>query len=73
MFQNMALAENLAEDVGGLVDDRGEGNGIDDPAQAVPLRMIQREGQGSQGLAAAGRYGEGEQPRRLRRSRPHGA
>jgi hypothetical protein len=63
MLENVVLTKDVAEDVRGLVDDGGEGNRIDDPAEAVASRMIQRKGERGQSLPAAGRYGEGKQSR----------
>ena len=60
-------AQRLAEHGGGLLDDRGVGNDVDHPAQPMPPRMLQREGQRRQCLAATGGHGQREQPRRRHR------
>ena len=56
--------EDIAEDVGGLLDDAGVGNGVDDAPFAVGEGVIQREAQAREGFTAAGGDGEGVQARR---------
>ena len=56
--------EDVAEHVGGLLDDAGVGNGVDDAPLAVRKRVIQREAKAGEGFAAAGGHGEGVQARR---------
>ena len=51
--------EDLAVDLGGLLDDAGVGNHHHHPAQAVLLRMGERKGEAGQRLAAAGGHGQG--------------
>src|SRR5208283_6133507 len=53
MFEDDFIAENLAKNGGRLVDDRGEGDRVDDPIEIVPLGVLQCEGERSEGLAAA--------------------
>ena len=56
MFEHDVVAEHFAKDRGGLVDDRGEGDGVDDPLVPVRLGVIESEGERGERLAAAGRH-----------------
>ena len=70
VFQHGLLAQfakGFAELGGVLFDDAGEGDDVDDAAQAVLPGVFQRKRHGSEGFAATGRHGEREQPLRLRR------
>ena len=60
------------EDVGGLLDNAREGNGIDDPAQIVCLSVPNGEGKRGQRLAAACGDGEPKQSGGLGRPRAAG-
>ena len=62
----MLLAQHLAEDPRRLLDDGGEGDGVDDPAMAL-FSMVEREAEGGKRLATSRRHREGEQARRQRR------
>ena len=71
VLQHVVLrAQGAAEHVDGLFDDRGEGHHIDHAPQPMPARMLQREGERGQRLAAAGGHGEGEEARCQRGLRP---
>ena len=65
MLQNNVVAQHLAEDRGGLVDDDGEGDGVDDPL--VPMRpgVVEREAERGERLAAAGRHRQREEAGRI--------
>ena len=65
VFENSVVAEDLAEDVGRLVDHRREGDGVDDAVEPVGTSVLQREGERGQRLAAAGRHRQGEQALRV--------
>ena len=56
------IAERAAENGRVLLDDAGERDDKDHPAQLVMDGMVQGECQRGQCLAATGRDGEGEQP-----------
>ena len=57
------ITKDFPKNVGGLLDDTGVGNDINDAAFVVTLRVFQREGHTGKRLAATGRYGEREQAR----------
>jgi hypothetical protein len=54
VLENDFLAENLAKNGGGLVDNRGERDRVDDSLETMPLRMLQGEGERGKRLAPAG-------------------
>ncbi len=61
MLQHAVIRpERLAEDRGGLLDDRGVGDDVDHPVQAVAAGVFQREGKRGQRLATARGHGESE-------------
>ena len=45
MFEHVRFAQHVAEDVGRLVDDRREGDGVDDAVEPVGTGVFQREGE----------------------------
>ena len=55
--------KDLAEDGGVLLDDTGEREDVDDAVEAVAQGVIEGEGEGREGLAAAGGDGEREEAR----------
>jgi hypothetical protein len=71
VLQHVGVAEYPFEDRRSLVDDRGEGDGIDDAAVAVSEGVVEREAQRRQRLAPAGGHGEREEARRFARLRTH--
>ncbi len=56
--------EDLTEHVGGLLNDAGVGNGVDDPLLAMAHGVIQRKSQARQRFAATGGHREAEDTRR---------
>ena len=62
--QNIFCAQQTREDGGGLVDDGHIRNDVDDPLHLLGGGVLQRKGEGGEGLAAAGGYGEGVEPLR---------
>src|SRR5437016_4309376 len=56
MFEHSLWSEDLLEDLCGLVYDTRVGDGVDDPLQPVPVRVLQREGQRASRLSASGRH-----------------
>ena len=60
VLQHDAIAKDLAKRRRRLIDDRRERNGVDDAPQPVALRMLQREPERGERLAAAGRDGQRE-------------
>ena len=60
--QNIFCAQQAREDGGGLVDDGHIRDDVDDPLHLLGGGVLQRKGEGGEGLAAAGRYGEGVEP-----------
>gem|GEM_PF-4366623 len=68
MLQDMFRPQNILKNFGVLLDDRGEGNRIDYPAQAeifsVCNKMLQGKRQGRKGFAATGGNGKREKTRR---------
>ena len=68
--QRDALAQHALEHLHRLVDDRGEGDGVDDAPQPVAAGVVEREAERGERLAAAGRHGQGEHAGRLRGLRP---
>jgi len=59
MFQ-YDLTEEIAEYLGGLINDRCVGDGIDDPPVPMDGRMVECKPHRSQRLAAACRNRQGE-------------
>ena len=57
--------EYRGKDIGGLFDDAGVGNDIDDALEPVHPGVVQREAEPGQGLAAAGGDAQAEQARRF--------
>ena len=57
--QNIFCAQQAREDGGGLVDDGHIRDDVDDPLHLLGGGVLQRKGEGGEGLAAAGGYGEG--------------
>jgi hypothetical protein len=45
MLQHDILAKHLAKNQRRLINDRGEGNGVDDPIEPMPLGVFEREGE----------------------------
>ena len=66
--QNIFCAQQAREDGGGLVDDGHIRDDIDDPLHLLGGGVLQRKGEGGEGLAAAGGYGEGVEPLRAVRA-----
>ena len=62
--QNIFCAQQAREDGGGLVDDGHIRNDVDDPLHLLGGGVLQRKGEGGEGLAAAGGYGEDVEPLR---------
>ena len=60
--QNIFCAQQAREDGGGLVDDGHIRNDVDDPLHLLGGGVLQCKGEGGEGLAAAGGYGEGVEP-----------
>ena len=60
MFEHMFITEHISEDLCRLIDDRGKGNGIDDPLQAVRAGVVEGKPEGSQCLAATRGHGQRE-------------
>ena len=60
--QNIFCAQQAREDGGGLVDDGHIRDDVDDPLHLLGGGVLQRKGEGGEGLAAAGGYGEGVEP-----------
>ena len=58
-----SLAENRSKDIGGLLDDAGVRDDVDDPLQAMALCMLQRKRHAGEGLSASGGHGQGKYPR----------
>jgi hypothetical protein len=65
MLKNNFFAQYAPEDRRRLVNHRCEGDRVYDALQAVAARVIKREGQRRQRLAAAGRHVEGKRAARL--------
>ena len=66
--QNIFCAQQTREDGGGLVDDGHIRDDVDDPLHPLGGGVLQRKGEGGEGLAAAGGYGEGVEPLRAVRA-----
>ena len=66
--QNIFCAQQAREDGGGLVDDGHIRDDVDDPLHLLGGGVLQRKGEGGEGLAAAGGYGEGVEPLRAVRA-----
>ena len=62
--------KHAPEHVGGLLNDAGVGNGVNDAALAVFLRVLQREGEAGKCFAAARGHGEREEARLQQRLGP---
>ncbi len=65
VLEHGIVAEEITENSGGLIDDRSEGNGVDDAPHAVSPGMVEREGERGQRFAAARRNRQCEEPWRL--------
>lgn len=61
MLQHVPIAQNRAEFLCRLLDDRGVGDHINHAALLIVLGVFKRKGQGGERFAAAGRHGEGKQ------------
>ena len=59
MLEDVVCAEDIGEGLGGLLDDGGIGDGVDDFTLVVGFGVLKGEAEGSEGLAAAGGDGEG--------------
>ena len=59
VLEDVPFAEDVGEGLGGLLDDGGIGDGVDDFALAVGDGVLEGEAEGGEGLAAAGGDGEG--------------
>ena len=66
--QNIFCTQQAREDGGGLVDDGHIRDDVDDPLHLLGGGVLQRKGEGGEGLAAAGGYGEGVEPLRAMRA-----
>ena len=66
--QNIFCAQQAREDGGGLIDDGHIRDDVDDPLHLLGGGVLQRKGEGGEGLAAAGGYGEGVEPLRAVRA-----
>ena len=71
MLQHDVVAQHVAEDRGGLVDDGGERDGVDDPLVAVRPGVVEGEAERGERLAAAGRHGQREEAGRIAGARTH--
>ena len=71
MLQHDLVAQHAAEDRGGLVDDGGERDGVDDPLVAVRLGVVKGEAERGERLAAAGRHRQREEAGRIAGARTH--
>ena len=71
MLQHDVVAQHAAKDRGSLVDDRGEGDGVDDPLVPVRLGVVEGEAERGERLAAAGRHGQREEAGRIAGARTH--
>ena len=60
MLQHVPIAQNRAEFLCRLLDDRGVGDHINHAALLIVLGVFKRKGQGGERLRA-GRHGEGKQ------------
>src|SRR5690606_15396941 len=65
------VSQHLAEYSGGLVDDGGKWDCVDDSPVPVRLCMVERKSKRRQCLAAASRHGKAEKPWRFRGTRAH--
>ena len=61
MLHQVAIAEHIAIDPGGLLDDRQERDHHDNASEVVDLGMLERERQARERLAAAGGRGQRKQ------------
>ena len=60
MLQDHAAAQHFAKDRGGLVDDGGEGDGVNHPLVPMRLGVVERKSERGKCLPPAGRNGERE-------------
>ena len=59
VVRRLRWLKNLANNLGVLVNDRGERDHVDDTIQTALLCMVEGEAQACQGLAATGGHGQG--------------
>ena len=67
MFQDTVTAEFLAKLLGGLLDDAGIGNGVDDSLLPMVFGVLQGKCQTGEGFTSAGRHSQTKNSRRPER------